>query len=193
MTDDDPVATLLAWIDEAQRGGDAFADAMALATATPDGVPSVRMVLLRGIVDGQLRFFTCYDSPKARELDRNPRAALAFHWKSLERQVRIEGTVERLSAADSDAYFASRPRGSQLSASVSPQSQPIESLAVLEQAREKLAAELAGGPVPRPENWGGFGLRPTMVELWVGGGDRLHLRRRFQRAGEGWVVDILAP
>lgn len=190
---DDPIATLLHWMNEAEAAGEPLAEAMTLATATRDGVPSARMVLLRGISEGGLRFFTCYDSRKAVELDGNPRAALVFHWKSLTRQVRIEGAVERLSAEESDAYFASRPRGSQLSATVSPQSRPIPGLEGLERAREELDAQLGSAPVPRPANWGGYRLVPHTVELWIGGDFRLHDRFRFHRTAAGWTRERLAP
>lgn len=193
MIHDDPIATLLAWMEEAESAGEPLPEAMTLATATADGVPSARMVLLRGATDGDLRFFTSYDSRKAGELDGNPRAALVFHWKSLTRQVRVEGTVERLSAEESDAYFATRPRGSQLSATVSPQSRPIASLAELEAARDDLDRRLGDRPVPRPHNWGGYRLVPHTIELWIGGTHRLHDRFRYRRHGEAWTMQRLAP
>ena len=190
---DDPISTLLAWINDAEAAGEPLPEAMTLATATREGVPSARMVLLRGASDGDLRFFTCYDSRKAGELDDNPRAALVFHWKSLTRQVRVEGTVERLSDAESDAYFATRPRGSQLSATISPQSRPIASLAELETARDELDRRLGDAPVPRPSNWGGYRLVPHTIELWIGGDHRLHDRFSYHRHGDAWTMQRLAP
>jgi pyridoxamine 5'-phosphate oxidase len=190
---EDPISTLLAWMSEAEAAGEPLPEAMTLATATKDGVPSARMVLLRGASDGDLRFFTCYESRKAGELEGNPRAALVFHWKSLTRQVRVEGRVERLSPEESDAYFATRPRGSQLSATISPQSRPIASLAELEHARDELDLRLAGKPVPRPANWGGYKIVPHTVELWIGGDHRLHDRFRYERHGAVWTMQRLAP
>jgi pyridoxamine 5'-phosphate oxidase len=189
----DPVATSVAWIGQARAAGDPIPEAVALATASRDGVPSVRMVLMRGLSEGAPRFFTHYESRKAHEIADNPRAAFVFHWKVIERQARIEGTVQRLSAAESDAYFAQRPRGSQLSASVSPQSRPIDSLQELHEARRVLEASLGERPVPRPPNWGGYRLVPTAVELWRSGDARLHDRERFERTDDGWTRQRLAP
>jgi pyridoxamine 5'-phosphate oxidase len=169
-------------------------EAVALATANAAGRPSLRMVLLRGIEHDGLRFYTCYDSRKAHELDENPRAALLFHWKSLERQIRVEGPVTRASAADSDAYWATRPRASRLSAAVSPQSRKIQSLDELAREWDALERRLGGSEVPRPSNWGGFVLLPESVELWRSGVDRLHDRRLYERTpAGGWAVSILAP
>ncbi len=191
---DDPIATLHAWIEQARAAGEPLPEAMTLATATAEGVPSARIVLLRGRNDdGVLRWFTNERSRKGRELHGNPRAALLFHWKTLERQVRVEGAVHRLPAEESDAYFAGRPRGSQLSATVSPQSEVIENLEALHERRRALSGELGDGVVPRPEHWGGFGLVPQVVELWRSGVDRLHERWRYARSGEAWQVDALAP
>jgi pyridoxamine 5'-phosphate oxidase len=192
----DPIAVFLEWYDEARRTpGIIDADACALATATRDGRPSVRMVLLRGFSGGGARFFTNYESRKAHELDDNPRAALCFHWAPLERQVRFEGTVERLTTTESDVYFASRPAGSRLSAIVSPQSRPIASRDELEAKRAALAA--SGQPLVRPPFWGGYRLLPDAIELWRAGPHRLHERQLFTRepgaTTEGWRVELLGP
>jgi pyridoxamine 5'-phosphate oxidase len=184
-----------AWLDEARAKGVLEPEAMALATCV-GGVPSARFVLCRGIdaIDGGgVRFFTSYESRKAQELEANPRAAVVFHWAALARQVRIEGTVSRLPAADSDAYFAARPRGSQLAASVSPQSRVITSLDELRQKQVALATELKDRPVPRPATWGGYRLAASRVELWTSGADRMHERLVFEREGDGWKESRLAP
>jgi pyridoxamine 5'-phosphate oxidase len=188
-----PLAQVAAWLDEARAAGVLEPEAMALATATAQGVPSVRFVLCRGIDDEGVRFFTNYDSRKALELDSNPRASVGFFWASFKRQVRIEGTVGRLGAVDSDAYFQSRPRGNQISACVSPQSRVIASLEDLRRQQVELEAKLAGAPVPRPANWGGYGLVASRVELWTAGADRLHDRRLFERRGAEWLETRLAP
>lgn len=194
VTDRDPIATLRAWLDEARAAGEPEPEAMTLATVGADGRPSARVVLLRGRSDdGVLRFFTGYDSRKGKELADNPHAAVVLHWKTLGRQARVEGPVHRLPAAESDAYFAQRPRDSQLAAAVSPQSAVIEGLPALERARQALAARLGDQPVPRPERWGGYGLVPEVVELWRSGGARMHERWRFRRSGSGWMVEVLAP
>jgi pyridoxamine 5'-phosphate oxidase len=194
VTDEDPIATLRAWLDEARAAGEPEPDAMTLATATADGRPSARMVLLRGRSDdGMLRFFTSYDSRKGRELADNPRAALVLHWKLLGRQVRVEGPVQPLPAAESDAYFAARLPGSQLAAAVSPQSAVIEGLPALERERQALRERLGDRPVPRPPRWGGYGLVPEVVELWRLGEARMHERRQFTRCAGGWFVERLAP
>lgn len=195
VTHEDPIATLHAWRAEARAAGEPEPDAMTLATVGADGRPSARVVLLRGRTDdGVLRFFTGYDSRKGLELAASPWAALVLHWKALSRQVRVEGPVHRLLADESDAYFAQRPRDSQLAAAVSPQSAVIDALEALERERQALDERLAGGPVPRPERWGGFGLHPHVVELWRSGQARMHERRRFTRVdGGGWVLERLAP
>lgn len=191
---EDPIATLRAWLEEARAAGEREPEAMTLATATPEGRPSARIVLLRGRSDdGVLRFFSGYDSRKGLELAGNPWAALVLHWKALSRQVRVEGKVHRLAAGESDEYFAQRPRESQLAAAVSPQSRVIESLGALERERQVLAERLGGGPVPRPERWGGYGLVPEVVELWRSGASRMHERRRFVRSEGGWSVEMLGP
>jgi pyridoxamine 5'-phosphate oxidase len=191
----DPIATFLSWYDEARRHAAIIdADAVALATATRDGRPSVRMVLYRGMSEGGLRFFTNYDSRKGHELEDNPRAALCFHWPPLFRQVRFEGVVERLGAAESDAYFSSRPVGSQLSAIVSPQSRVIASREELVARREALAAASDGkSGLGRPPFWGGYRVLPETVELWEARENRLHERRLFTRRAAEWVQEVLGP
>ena len=188
-----PLQTVAAWLEEARRAGVAEADAMALATVGADGRPSVRFVLCRGIDEEGISFFTSYDSRKGRELAARPQAAVVFHWAATRHQVRVEGNVTVLSAAASDAYFHSRARGSQLSGSVSPQSEPIENLDELRERRRQLDESLHGGPVPRPSNWGGYRIHASSVELWTSGEDRLHDRIRYEREGSVWVAQRLAP
>jgi pyridoxamine 5'-phosphate oxidase len=189
----DPLQTLATWLNEARDAGALEPDALSLATVSAEGRPSVRFVLCRGIDEHGICFFTSYDSRKGHELAGRPHAAAAFHWAVTRHQVRVEGDVEVLSAAASDAYFRSRPRGSQLSASVSPQSAPIESLDELRERRRRLDESLHGGEVPRPPNWGGYRLRASSVELWTSGEDRLHDRIHYQRRGDVWVPERLAP
>ena len=165
----------------------------ALATASAAGVPSVRMVLLRAVDERGFVFHTNYNSRKALELTENPRAALCIHWHSLEEQIRIEGGVERLSSEESDEYFKSRPRGSQLGAWVSKQSTVLPSRETLEQEYRELERRFDGHPVPRPEFWGGFRLVPDRIEFWFGRPDRLHDRLLYVRDGAGWAINRLYP
>ena len=165
---------------------------MTLATASRDGAPSARMVLLKDVEDDGLSFFTNYDSRKGLELAENPRAALVLYWHPFGRQVRVEGTVARLPEAASDEYFRSRPVGSRLSAAVSPQSNVIASREELEAAAERLGRG-AGVDVPRPESWGGYRLAPTLWEFWQHRLDRLHDRFRYRPGDAGWIVERLAP
>jgi pyridoxamine 5'-phosphate oxidase len=190
-----PIERAAAWLDEARAGNstEGEPDAMALATVDPDGAPSVRLVLCRFIDARGLRFYTNYESRKALELAANPKAAGVFYWHALGRQLRVEGTVERLSAAESDTYFAARPRGHQLSAMASPQSQPIDSLDELRKRAAELDREYTGRDVPRPASWGGYRLVPTAIELWQRGADRLHDRTRFELQGGEWKESRLAP
>jgi pyridoxamine 5'-phosphate oxidase len=188
-----PLKTLAAWLEQARTAGVGEPEAMALATVGADGRPSVRFVLCRGIDEQGIRFFTSYDSRKGHELAGRPYAAAVFHWAATRHQVRVEGDVTVLPSEASDAYFHSRARGSQLSGSVSPQSAPIESLEVLRERRRQLEASLRGGEVPRPPNWGGYLLHASSVELWTSGEDRLHDRVRYDRQGDLWVPQRLAP
>jgi pyridoxamine 5'-phosphate oxidase len=189
----DPLEEVARWYEEAVAAGLPEPDAMALATASPDGMPSVRMVLLKGIDDRGIRFFTNYESRKGRELDANPRAAVVLHWHPLGRQVRLEGPVERLSPEESDAYFATRDRGSRIGAWASRQGRPIESREVLEAAAEE-AGERFPDSIPRPDYWGGYRLVPDAIELWEGRPNRLHDRVHFLRAPDGgWRSERLSP
>jgi pyridoxamine 5'-phosphate oxidase len=190
-----PLQTLADWLEEARQRGAPEPDAMALATATRSGEPAVRIVLCRGIDARGLRFFTNYESRKGHELEANPRGAVSFFWAVLDRQVRVEGRVERLSAADSDAYFRQRPRGHQLGAWASAQSQPLASLEDLRGESDRLDAQYNGQEIPRPPHWGGFLLRPTSVELWTRGAERLHDRVRYEPHGADgqWTAARLAP
>jgi pyridoxamine 5'-phosphate oxidase len=189
--DSDPLRQFASWFEEAGAAGVRAPEAMALATATNDGSPSVRMVLLKGFDERGFVFFSGYESRKGAELAANPRAALLFYWDSLGRQVRIEGPVERVADAESDAYFRTRPRGAQISASVSPQSRVVESRASLEALAAEVEAQ--GGDLPRPPSWGGFRLAPETFELWQHRANRLHDRLRYRREGDGWKIERLAP
>ena len=191
--DADPVVQFGRWFEQAEQGGLLEPHAMTLATATPDGRPSARMVLLRGFDQRGFCFYTNYQSRKGDELAANPRAALVFWWDRLERQVRIEGRVERTSRAESEAYFSSRPPGSQLSAAASPQSRVIDGRATLERRVTELATGQRDGQVPLPEFWGGYRLAHEVVEFWQGRPNRLHDRLRYRRAGSGWKLERLAP
>jgi pyridoxamine 5'-phosphate oxidase len=188
-----PLETLAAWLAEAEAAALPEPSAMALATVSPSGAPAVRYVLCRGIDERGVRFFTNYGSAKARDLDATGRAAAAFHWAGLARQVRIEGRVVRATAEESDAYFRSRPRGHQLAGAVSPQSRPVASLDDLHVLYQEMETRLAGAPVPRPQTWGGYWLLADAVELWVGRPNRLHDRVRYERDGTTWVGVRLAP
>jgi pyridoxamine 5'-phosphate oxidase len=190
--DPDPVVQLQRWLDEARAAGIELPEAMTLATATRDGAPSARMVLLKDVADDGLSFFTGYASRKGLELAENPRAALVLYWHPLGRQVRVEGTVAKLPEAASDEYFGSRPVGSRLSAAVSPQSEVIWERDELEAAAERLGREV-GEDVPRPATWGGYRLIPTAWEFWQHRLDRLHDRFRYRPGEEGWIIERLAP
>jgi pyridoxamine 5'-phosphate oxidase len=191
-----PLSYLEGWIAEAGRQGVKEPNAMALATATPAGRPTVRIVLCKSIDaagQGVLVFYTNYESRKAAELDANPWAAAVFHWQELGRQARVEGIVTRTSRPESEAYFATRPRGSQLGAWASPQSQPLAGYGELVQAFAREDASRRSGSVPCPPHWGGYRLAVSACELWVGHDSRLHDRVRFTWDGGGWARQQLAP
>jgi pyridoxamine 5'-phosphate oxidase len=189
----DPIELFERWFEAARTAGIDLPEAVALATATPDGVPSVRMVLLKGFDDRGFTFFTNYESRKAGELDANPRAALCFHWKELDRQVRLTGGVRRVSEEESREYFVTRPEGSRLGAWASKQSRPLASRTELEDAVEAARRRFADGDIPLPPFWGGYRLAPDRIEFWQGRSDRLHDRIAFDRAGEGWDTVRLYP
>jgi pyridoxamine 5'-phosphate oxidase len=190
--DRDPLAQFGRWYAEAKAASGFDADAVAVATATPDGRPSARMVLLKGFDEAGLVFFTNYGSRKGSELEANPRAALLFHWHELGRQVRVEGPVERTSRAESEAYARNRPRQSQLSALASPQSQPVRGREWLEQRVGELDAEHQG-ELPVREDWGGYRLAPEAWEFWQHRDNRLHDRFRYLPDGAGWRIERLGP
>ncbi|MDX6492353.1 MAG: pyridoxamine 5-phosphate oxidase [Gaiellaceae bacterium] len=186
--DPDPLRQFETWFDAARAAGVRAPEAMALATATPDGTPSVRMVLLKGADERGYVFFTSYESRKGRELEANPQAALLFHWEALGRQVRVEGMVERASAEESDTYFASRPPGSRAGAAASRQSRALADRAELDRAVAAL-----GDDVSRPDWWGGYRVRPERYEFWQHRENRLHDRFLYERDGSGWRIQRLYP
>ncbi len=190
---DDPLALFGRWLDDALVAQIHEPNAMALASATSDGQPSVRIVLLKGVDESGLTFFTNYESRKGRELEANPRAAAAMLWHPLQRQVRVEGSVSRIAAADSDTYFQTRPRGSQLGAVASPQSSPLDDRAELEALYAEADQSYGSGDVPRPDHWGGYRIELESMEFWQGRLDRLHDRLLYRRAGTGWTRTRLAP
>jgi pyridoxamine 5'-phosphate oxidase len=190
----DWLGQLRAWIQEAVDAGILEPNAMVLATASADGRPNARSVLLRGLDERGLHFFTNYESAKGRELAANPRAAAVFPWIAMGRQVVVNGDVHRLSDAESDAYFDTRPRGHQLGAAASPQSQVVSHRGALDDAmRDLVERHPEGTPIPRPPHWGGFRIEPVTVEFWEGREDRLHDRLRYQRSGSEWELVRLAP
>jgi pyridoxamine 5'-phosphate oxidase len=191
--DADPLRQFSAWFAEARGAGMRVPEAAALATATADGAPSVRMVLVKSFGPDGFVFYTGTQSRKGRELDANPRAALLFHWDTLGRQVRVEGPVEPVGEEQSARYFGTRPRGAQLGAWASPQSQAIESRAWLESRVADAAARFEAAEVALPQAWGGYRLVPEALELWQHREDRLHDRLRYLRSGDGWLIERLAP
>jgi pyridoxamine 5'-phosphate oxidase len=189
---DDPIARFQELFERA-RPKEPDATAMALATADATGAPSVRMVLLKSADASGFVFFTNYGSRKAGELAKNPRASLCFYWPSIGTQVRIEGAVERVSVEESDAYFATRPRESQIGAWASAQSTPLESPAALRASFDRVSKRFEGQVVKRPDHWGGYRVRPARIEFWTAGGFRLHDRVVYRRQGESWTTDRLYP
>jgi pyridoxamine 5'-phosphate oxidase len=190
---DDPIALFDAWFAEAAQSESHDADAMALATATPGGRPSVRMVLLKGYGPEGFTFYTNADSRKGEELAANPQAALLFHWKTLRRQVRIDGPVTEVDAAEANAYFATRSRDSQLGAHASHQSRPLDQRSTFEARYEEMKQLFEGREVPRPERWTGFRVAPECIEFWTDRPHRLHERRLFVREDDGWKEGLLYP
>ena len=194
IPDSDPIATFDAWFAEARASEPNDPDAMCLATATPDGAPSARMVLLKGHGPEGFVFYTNAHSRKGEEIRANMRAALLFHWKSLRRQVRIEGPLAEVGADEADAYFHSRPFRSQVGSAASDQSRPLpDREAYLNRVEQLSAAYEEAGEVPRPPHWTGFRLTPKAIELWSDRANRLHERRRFMREGDGWTSTLLYP
>lgn len=193
--DADPLVLFARWFDAARQAGVIEPNGMTLATVSADGQPSARVVLLKDFDPAGFVFYTNYESRKGQELASNPRAALLFWWSELERQVRIEGSVEPVAAAESDAYFAARPWYSQIGAWASAQSRLIENREVLESSVLALAQRFAGQPVPRPPHWGGYRLAPLVVEFWQGRESRLHDRIRYRRPalGAAWQIERLSP
>ena len=188
----DPIAALRAWLAEAERAADR-PQVMTLATATPDGLPSARIVLLRGLDEGGLVFFTNRESRKSQEIRTNPRAALVLHWWDLGRQVRVEGAVEEIARSDSAEYWETRPRVSRIAGWASAQSRPLADREELDAAYADAEARFAGGDVPLPDHWGGYRVLPETVEFWRHRESRLHDRVRFTRASDGWRRERLAP
>jgi pyridoxamine 5'-phosphate oxidase len=189
----DPINQFRHWFDEALAANLHEPNAMTLATATPDGRPSARIVLLKGYDGRGFVFYTNYEGRKARDLEANPNCALVFYWGELERQVRIEGRGVQVSDKESDAYFASRPRGSRLGAWVSEQSRPVEDRSKLEGRLKELDEEYEGREIPRPPFWGGYRVEPEGVEFWQGRENRLHDRLLYTRCAEEWVIERLQP
>ena len=192
--DRNPIAQFQKWFADAVATGMHLPEAMTLATATKDGRPTARLVLLKNVNDDGFVFYTNYRSAKARELDENPFAALVFYWPQLDRQVRVDGSVSRVSGRESDEYFQTRPRGSQLGALASPQSEVIASRDVLEERFQELERQYEGQVIDRPEHWGGYRLKPERIEFWKSRPGRLHDRILFERQPDGsWSIKRLAP
>jgi pyridoxamine 5'-phosphate oxidase len=190
----EPFELFESWLRDARIAGIHNAEAMTLATATRKGVPSARMVLFKGLLRGGFSFYTHYESRKASELEANPHAALVFHWDSFERQVRIEGRVERCTKAESDRYYASRERGSRIGAWASPQSREISGREELDLRIAEIEKKFSGREqFPRPPYWGGYRVIPEVMEFWQGRPSRLHERTLYTRSGRGWTACLLAP
>ena len=191
--DPSPIVQWQRWYDQAAEGGVTEPNAMVVSTIADDGAPDARVVLVRGVDDRGFVFFTNYDSTKGRQLADDPVAAATFAWLDLHRQVRVRGTVVTVGNEESDDYFASRPRDSQIGAWASPQSNPIADRDELMRRVAETTARFEGGPVPRPEHWGGFRLQPIEFEFWQGRPNRLHDRFRYRRSAGSWVIERLAP
>ena len=191
--DRDPIKQFQAWLDDAFAAKLPLAEAMTLATVTPDGKPDARMVLLKQVDHDGFVFYTNYNSAKARQLDANPNATLVFYWTQLDRQVRVEGSVTRTSVEESREYFATRPRESQIGAWASEQSEVIASREMLEQRASELEQQYRDREIDCPEHWGGYRLQPERIEFWKSRIGRLHDRILYQREGDGWIITRLAP
>ena len=189
----DPIEFFKAWFDAAEDSGILMPESVALATATSEGAPSVRMVLLKAVNEKGFVFFTNYGSRKANEIEANRRAALCFHWASLERQVRITGSVERITEAESYAYFSTRGRGSRIGAWASKQSQPLLDRKELQRRVSETTSSFADQDIPLPPFWGGYRIRPEVIEFWQGKVNRLHDRLIFTRKGDDWSTERLYP
>ena len=190
---DDPIAMFRRWMRDAVTSGIHEPNAMVVSSVSRDGAPSSRMVLLKGLDEHGFTFFTNYTSRKGTELDANPACALLFPWHALERQVRVDGTATRVSREESEAYFAGRPRASQIGAWASPQSQVVADRAALDRAYDEQTARFGEGEIPTPPHWGGYRVVPHALELWQGRRGRMHDRFRYRRDGGSWVVERLAP
>jgi pyridoxamine 5'-phosphate oxidase len=193
LVDRDPIKQFQLWFGEAVAAELPLPEAMTLATVTPEGKPSARMVLLKQVDQNGFVFFTNYKSAKARQLDANPNAALVFYWSQLDRQVRIEGHVSKISETESSEYFQTRPRESQIGAWASPQSEVIAAREVLEKRAHELAEQYGNREIERPEYWGGYRLEPLRIEFWKSRIGRLHDRILYQRTADGWAITRLAP
>lgn len=194
--DPDPMVQFQTWLNQAMEGSLpdwVEANAMTLSTSAPDGTITSRIVLLKGLDQGKFWFYTNYGSEKATQMEANPKVSLCFLWQHLQRQVRIEGTVQKLPREQSVSYFRKRPRDSQLGAIVSAQSRVIESRAVLEEQLEELKRRYTDGEIPCPDDWGGYCVSPTRVEFWQGRQSRLHDRLRYRKEGLGWIIERLSP
>ena len=192
--DPDPIKQFAKWFEAAEAAHPKLPNAMTLATATRDGKPSARVVLLKGFDQAGFVFFTNYESQKGRELDENPNASLVFYWAALDRQVRVEGRVRKTSHEESEAYFKTRPAESRLSAWASKQSSMVSSRRVLEDEMKRLAREYEGKEIPLPPYWGGFRLEPSVIEFWQNRPNRLHDRFRYNRQADGgWTIERLSP
>jgi len=191
--DSDPLLEFRKWHDLAANMGDPDPDAMMLATATRDGIPSVRTVLYKGIKDGGVAFYTNYESAKGKQLAENPRASVAFYWPGIYRQVRFEGLAHKMSPEESASYFRSRPRESQIGAWASLQSSTVPSLKFLDERFEEIERKFEGKEIPCPPHWGGFILDPTHVEFWLGQTKRMHHRFLYEKKGDRWVQSLLSP